>query len=55
MEILQYPCCEFKNVKLVGSSNVEACHSFNIYTSMLIRDMQVLKGSNIGVVESNWK
>ena len=43
----------FSNVKVFGASNIEACHSFNIYTRLLIFGMQVLCVSNIGVVELN--
>ena len=41
--------------KVFGSRNIEDCHSFNIYIRVLIFGMDVLSGSNIGVVESNWK
>ena len=43
------------NVKLFGVSNVEACHSINIHTRVLIFGMNVLYGSTIGVVELTWK
>ena len=56
-ELLQYPWRQRKreNVKVFVASNVEACHLFNIYTRVLIFCTYVLYGSNIGVVESNWK
>ena len=45
-ELLQYPRRERQrqreNVQVFGASNVEACHSFNIHTRVLIVGMGVL-------------
>ena len=47
-ELLQYPRRqrqrqrERENVKVFGASNIEACHSFNIHTRVLIFGMDVL-------------
>ena len=56
---MQYPRRERErqreNVKDFGASNVEACHSYNIRTRVLIFGMHVLYVSTIGVVELKWK
>ena len=39
---LQYPRCERENVKVFGAGNVEAWHSLNIHTRVLIFGMGVL-------------